>query len=82
MGVALRIRDALTPAALRRPARQEPNRRAAVRMLAIANALAGMRRAAAARRAGMERPARRDAVVRSRVLLASTTGPSRAGRSG
>jgi transposase len=64
MGTALAIRDDLTPAALRRRARHEPNRRAALRMLAIANALEGMSRAEAARLAGMERQALRDAVVR------------------
>ena len=64
MGAALAIRDDLTPEALRRHARREPNRRAALRMLAIANALEGMSRAEAARLAGMERQALRDAVVR------------------
>jgi transposase len=64
MGAALPIRGDLTPAALRRHARGEPNRRAALRMLAIANALEGMDRAQAARLAGMERQALRDAVVR------------------
>src|SRR5215212_3726406 len=64
MGAALAIRDDLTPAALRRHARHEPNRRAALRLLAIANALEGMSRAEAARLAGMERQALRDAVVR------------------
>ncbi len=64
MGTALAIRDDLTPEALRRRARHEPNRRAALRMLAIANALEGMSRAEAARLAGMERQALRDAVVR------------------
>jgi len=64
MGAALTIRDELTPEALRRHARHEPNRRAALRMLAIANALEGMSRAEAARLAGMERQALRDAVVR------------------
>jgi transposase len=64
MGAALVIRDDLTPAALRRHARREPNRRAALRTLAIANALEGMSRAEAARLAGMERQALRDAVVR------------------
>jgi hypothetical protein len=39
MGAALPIRDELTPEALRRHARHEPNRRAALRMLAIANSL-------------------------------------------
>ena len=65
MGTALAIRDDLTPAALRRHARREPNRRAALRALAVANALEGMSRAQAARLAGMERQALRDAVVRS-----------------
>src|SRR4051812_39582651 len=64
MGAALTIRDELGPEALRRKARHEPNRRAALRMLAIANALEGMSRAEAARLAGMERQALRDAVVR------------------
>jgi transposase len=64
MGAALAIRDDLTPAALRRHARFEPNRRAALRMLAIANALDGLSRAEAARLAGMERQALRDAVAR------------------
>jgi transposase len=64
MGAALAIRDDLTAAALRRHARREPNRRAALRMLAIANALDGLSRAEAARLAGMERQALRDAVVR------------------
>ena len=64
MGAALTIGGDLTPAALRRGARHEPDRRAALRMLAIANALEGMSRAEAARLAGMERQALRDAVVR------------------
>ena len=64
MGTALPIRDELTPEALRRHARHEANRRAALRMLAIANAPEGMSRAEAARLAGMERQALRDAVVR------------------
>jgi transposase len=64
MGAALVIRDDLAPRQLRRRARHEPNRRAALRLLAIANALEGMSRAEAARLAGMERQALRDAVVR------------------
>ncbi len=64
MGAALAIRDDLTPDALRRRARHEPNRRAALRTLAIANALEGMSRAEAARLAGLERQALRDAVAR------------------
>ena len=39
MGTALSIQADLTPEALRRHARGEPNRRAALRMLAIANSL-------------------------------------------
>src|SRR4028119_1101564 len=64
MGAALPIRGDLPAEALRRQARGEPNRRAALRMLAIANALEGMSRAEAARLAGMERQALRDAVAR------------------
>ena len=64
MGAALTIRDDLAPAELRRRARRELNRRAALRMLAIANALEGLSRAEAARLAGLERQALRDAVVR------------------
>ena len=64
MGAALTIQDDLPPEVLRRKARHEPNRRAALRMLAIANALEGMSRAEAARLAGMERQALRDAVLR------------------
>jgi transposase len=61
---ALIIRDDLPAADLRRLARHEPDRRAAMRLLAIANALDGLSRAEAARLAGMERQALRDAVVR------------------
>jgi transposase len=61
---ALAIRQDLSAAALRRLARFEPDRRAAMRLLAIANALEGMSRAEAARLAGMERQALRDAVLR------------------
>src|SRR5919112_1114512 len=64
MGAALPIRDELSPQALRRYARFEPNRRAALRMLAIANVLEGMSRAEAARLVGMERQALHDAVAR------------------
>jgi transposase len=64
MGVARQIRDDLSPDQLRGLARQERNGRAAARMYAIAHALEGMSRAQAARLAGMERQALRDAVVR------------------
>lgn len=60
----LPIRDDLPPAELRRLARREADRAAAARMMAIANALEGMSRAEAARLAGMERQALRDAAVR------------------
>jgi transposase len=61
---ALAIRQDLPAAELRRLARREPDRRAAMRLLAIANALEGLSRAEAARLAGMERQALRDAVLR------------------
>ena len=61
---ALAIREDVSAAELRRLARREKDRRAAARMYAIANALEGMSRAEAARLAGMERQALRDAVVR------------------
>ena len=61
---ALTIRRDLPAAELRRLARREPDRRAAMRLLAIANALDGLSRAEAARLAGMERQALRDAVPR------------------
>ena len=63
-GKRLTIRDDMPAATLRRLARREPARAAAARMFAIANALEGMTRAEAARLAGMERQALRDAVVR------------------
>lgn len=61
---ALAIREDMSAAELRRLARREKDGRAAARMYAIANALEGMSRAEAARLAGMERQALRDAVVR------------------
>ena len=61
---ALAIRQDLSATALRRLARLEPDRRAGMRLLAIANALEGLSRAEAARLAGMERQALRDAVSR------------------
>jgi transposase len=60
----LPICDDVPPTELRRLARREPDRAAAARMYAIANALDGMSRAEAARLVGMERQALRDAVVR------------------
>jgi transposase len=61
---ALPIRQDLPAAELRRLARREPGRRAAMRLPAIADALDGFSRAEAARLAGMERQALRDAVLR------------------
>src|ERR687890_2373803 len=65
MGAALEIRaDLASPDRLRALARRERSPRTATRMLAIASALEGLSRAEAARLAGMERQALRDAVVR------------------
>ena len=64
MGAPLKIKENRSPAELRRLARRERDGRVAARLYAIANALAGMSRAAAARLAGMERQALRDAVMR------------------
>jgi transposase len=63
-GRGLTIRTDLPAAELRRLARREKDRAAAARMQAIAGALEGLPRAKAARLAGMERQALRDAVVR------------------
>jgi transposase len=56
--------DVASASELRRLAKKAPRRRTAQRMLAVANALEGMSRANAARTAGIERQALRDAVVR------------------
>ncbi|GAW36935.1 hypothetical protein RA2_04010 [Roseovarius sp. A-2] len=64
MGRTLEIKDELSAAELRALAAREKANRVARRMLAVANALEGMSRAAAARAAGMDRQALRDAVVR------------------
>jgi transposase len=64
MGKALEIRGELSAEALRWEARREKDGRAAARMYAIAHALDGLSRAEAARLAGMERQALRDAVAR------------------
>lgn len=61
---SLKISDALTASELRTWARHCGQGRAAARAYAIANALDGLSRAEAARLAGMERQALRDAVVR------------------
>lgn len=60
----LKIRKDRTPAMLRKLAKDEPDRRAMKRLLAIANALAGMSRTEAARSAGMDRQALRDWIIR------------------
>jgi putative transposase len=64
MGNALNIREDLSADELRRLARRERRGRTAARMYAIANALDGLSRAAAARLAGMDRQTLRDAVLR------------------
>lgn len=64
MGTVLRIRDDRSADELRRLARRERDGRAAARLYAIAAALEGVNRAEAARLAGMDRQALRDAVVR------------------
>ena len=63
-GRALTIRADLPAEELRRLARREEDRAAAARLQAVAGALEGLPRAEAARLAGMERQALRDAVVR------------------
>ncbi len=61
---ALSIRGDRTPSVLRKLAKTEANPRLARRMLAIANALAGMSRKDAAEAAGMDRQTLRDWVIR------------------
>ena len=60
----LKIRKDLTPAVLRKLAKDEKDVRVSRRLLAIANALDGMSRADAARSAGMDRQTLRDWVIR------------------
>lgn len=62
--MALSICGDRSPTELRTYARRAPSPRAATRAYALANALEGMTRAEAARLAGMERQALRDAVLR------------------
>jgi transposase len=62
--MALTIRSDMTATALRAWARRTRHPRAASRAFAIANALDGLSRAEAARLAGMERQALRDAAAR------------------
>jgi transposase len=61
---ALKIRRDRTPEVLRKLAKAETNTRVVRRLLAIANALAGMSRKQAAEAAGMDRQALRDWVIR------------------
>jgi hypothetical protein len=63
--MALAIRRDRTPASLRMWARRSKDPRAASRAYVAAHALEGLSRAEAARLAGMERQALRDAVVRA-----------------
>jgi transposase len=60
----LAIRKDRTPVVLRKLAKAEPDARVSRRLLAIANALAGMSRADAAKSAGMDRQTLRDWVIR------------------
>ena len=60
----LKIRKDRTPAMLRKLAKVESDVRVARRLLAIANALCGMSRAAAAESAGLDRQTLRDWVIR------------------
>jgi hypothetical protein len=60
----LQIRQDYSPADLRTRATREKDCRAALRLLAIANALEGMTQAEATRLAGMERQALHDAIKR------------------
>lgn len=62
--MALAIRKDRTAAVLRKLAKAESNVRVARRMLAIANALSGMSREAAAAATGMDRQTLRDWVIR------------------
>jgi transposase len=77
----LPIRDDVPAAEPRRRARRERDRAAAARMRAIAGASEGLSRAEAARLAGMERQALRDAVLRYNAEglagLHSRRGPGR-----
>src|ERR671917_685138 len=80
-GRGLSIRGDVPAAELRRLARREPDGNAAARMQAISGALEGLPRAEAARLAGMERQALRDAVVRYNAMgLAGLHDRPRPGR--
>jgi transposase len=60
----LKIRKDRTPVVLRKLAKAEPDSRVSRRLLAIANALAGMSRTEAARSASMDRQTLRDWIIR------------------
>jgi transposase len=78
---AVPIRDDLSPAELRARARRERDGRVCARLLAIADALAGMSRAAAAAHAGMAAQTLRDWVHRSNDGgVAGLRGRPRSGR--
>ena len=64
MPEALPIRNDIPAEALRRLARRENNGRVASRLIGLANALDGLDRGEAARRAGMDRQTLRDWVIR------------------
>src|SRR5687768_8170883 len=73
----LPIRGDVSASELRRLAVREVDRGKARRLMAIANALEGLSRAEAARLAGMERQALRDAVLRYNAAgLAGAVGPA------
>jgi transposase len=61
---ALKIRDDISSAELRRQARREDDGLVSARLIALANALDGMDRASAARLAAMDRQTLRDWVHR------------------
>jgi hypothetical protein len=83
MAERIEIATQLTADALRAAARKEGNRRAALRLMAIANELDGYEREEAARLAGMSDQALRDAIKRFQCEAhgrTQTTGHARAGR--
>ena len=81
MGAPLAIRTDLEAAELRRLARRERDGRVTARLIALANALDGMGREAAARSAGMDRQTLRDWVIRFNAAgVAGLRDRSRSGR--
>jgi hypothetical protein len=79
---ALAIRQDLSAEELRRSARREPDRRAAMRLLAIANALGGLSRAERRGRPGWSgrRCVTRCCATTRKGWTGCTTGPARADR--